>query len=368
MFSSSWTVSEKFVRSRLCLGSIGFAFALVSLGGCDSSPSSNASSNPAPNREAPVAQSNLVGNIKIDGSSTVQPISNAIRETFIEKHPEVSINVGGNGTGNGFASFYEKATDISDASRPIKPGEFEKCVENGVQFIELPVAYDGLTIVVNPANDWVEQLTVDQLKQMFVGEEAVNKWSDVDPSWPDQEIKIFAPGTGSGTYDYFHEVLAKKEQRELRGDMNLNEDDNILVQGVAGNKYSIGFFGVAYFEENKDKLRAVPVVNPEDGTAYMPTADNIAENSYAPFSRPLFIYVNTESLNRAEVQTFVDYFLTKAPVASEAVGYVRLPESIMDKARSNVENMVVGTHFVTEDGESRSGPLEKLFVKENLVP
>lgn len=349
------------------MGSLIAAVTVVAVGGCDSQ-SRNAGDQSALNTEGSAVESSLVGAVKIDGSSTVQPISNAIRETFIEKHSGVSVNVGGNGTGNGFASFYDKATDISDASRPIKPGEFEKCVENGVQFIELPIAYDGLTIVVNPANDWVEQLTVDQLKQMFVGDDAAKKWSDVDPSWPEEDINIFAPGTGSGTYDYFHEVLAKKDDRELRGDMNLNEDDNILVQGVAGNKFSIGFFGVAYFEENKDKLRAVPIVNPEDEAAYLPTTENIAANRYAPFSRPLFIYVNVESLNRAEVQTFVEYFLANAPEASEAVGYVRLPESIMEKSNSNLQNMVVGTHFVTEASESRSGPLEKLFVEENLVP
>ncbi|MCC9641167.1 PstS family phosphate ABC transporter substrate-binding protein [Rhodopirellula sp. JC740] len=341
------------------------AIALVAVStGCDkSSTTTDGGSDSA----APAAESTLVGTIKIDGSSTVQPISNAIREGFIQEHPNVDINVSGNGTGNGFKSFYDKGTDISDASRPIKAGEFEKCKENGVEFVELPVAYDGLTIVVNPQNDWVKELTVDQLKSMFVGDDAVKNWSDVDPSWPEEAIQIYAPGTGSGTYDYFHEVLAKKSGKELRGDMNLNEDDNILVKGVADNKFSIGFFGVAYYAENTDKLRAVPIVNPKDETAYEPTTENIASNKYAPFSRPLFIYVNTESLNRAEVQTFVEYFLANTPEVSEKVGYVRLPESVMAKAQSNLDAVSVGTHFVDESGEGRSGALTDLYKDENLV-
>ena len=184
--------------------------------------------------------------------------------------------MGGDGTGSGFRGLYEKKADIGDASRPVKPGEFEKCKEAGVDFVEVPVAYDGLTICVNPQNDWVDELTVDQLKTMFVGDDAATTWKDVDASWPDEPIDFYSPGTGSGTYDYFHEVTAKKDKKELRGDMSLNENDNILVNGVAGNKYAIGYFGVAYYEQNKDKLKAVKIVNPEDSKAYLPTMENIA--------------------------------------------------------------------------------------------
>ncbi|MEM6980499.1 MAG: PstS family phosphate ABC transporter substrate-binding protein [Planctomycetota bacterium] len=346
------------------LGSV--LLILIAVVGCDSKAIPEGADPAAPAISTGEASS-LVGQIRIDGSSTVQPISNAIRETFIVAHPGVSVDVGGNGTGNGFKSFADKGTDISDASRPIKPGEAEKCEAASISFVELPVAYDGLTIVVNPENDWVTELTVDQLKQMFVGDNAAQKWSDIDASWPNETINIFAPGTGSGTYDYFHEVLAKKDDKELREDMNLNEDDNILVQGVAGNKYSIGFFGVAYFVENQDKLRAVPVVNPKDQTAYMPTTDNIASNKYAPFSRPLFIYVNTESLNRAEVETFVTYYLDNVSDAAEKVGYVRLPDSIISTAMANLESLRMGTHFVDAQGESRSGPLAEIFVPDNLT-
>jgi phosphate transport system substrate-binding protein len=310
--------------------------------------------------------SNMAGVVKINGSSTVLPISNAVQEQFIKQFPNISVSVDGAGTGNGFKEFYGKSIDICDASRPIKPGELEKCRENGVEFIELPVAYDGLTIVVNPKNDWVETLTIEQLRQMFVGDDAAKKWSDIDPSWPDQQINIYAPGTGSGTYDYFHEVVVGDSDGELRGDMNLNEDDNILVTGVAGNEYSIGFFGVAYYEESKDELKAVKIVNPEDGQAYYPNSDTIASGQYAPFSRPLFIYVSTASLGRAEVQTFVNYYLENVPELCEQVGYVRLPPSLLDRSKENLDSEVTGTHYVTTEGEHRSGALADIFVPENL--
>jgi phosphate transport system substrate-binding protein len=341
--------------------------AAVLFAGCDSSPKP---ANPDTGQSAdalPTSESNLVGAIKIDGSSTVQPISNAVSEMFRSVHPQVEVSVSGNGTGNGFKTFYDKGSDISDASRPIKPNEFKSCQENGVSFIELPVAYDGLTIAVNPKNDWAKELTIDQLKKMFVGDEAAKNWSDVDPSWPKEPIKIFAPGTGSGTYDYFYEVVAKSDDKQLRGDMTLNEDDNILVQGVASNKFSIGFFGVAYYTENKDKLRAVPIVNPEDKTAYEPTVDNISANKYAPFSRPLFIYVNADSLNRAEVQTFVEFYLENVSDVCQQANSVRMPDATIEHAKANFEAMKLGTHFVTEDGESREGAFQDLFADENLV-
>ncbi|TWU66714.1 Phosphate-binding protein PstS precursor [Crateriforma conspicua] len=336
----------------------GLAALALAVAGCNSSTTT-------PTAETGEAQSNLVGNIEIDGSSTVQPISNAVQEQFRDVAPGVSITVSGKGTGNGFKRFALKETDISGASRPIKPSELESCREAGVEFVELPVAYDGLTFVIHPENDWVESLTVEQLTKIFADDNPVSKWNEIDESWPDETINIFAPGTGSGTYDYTKEVLA--DEIGLRKDMSLNEDDNILVQGVAGNRYSIGFFGVAYFEENQDKLKAVPIVNPEDGTAYMPTTENISGNKYAPFSRPLFIYVNAESLDKAEVATFVDYYLTNVPETCEKVGYVKLPEELLARARENYENVVLGTHYVDESGEKRGGPLADIFVAENLT-
>lgn len=337
----------------------GLMVAATAFVGCDSKPNSNAGGGSS--------TSSLVGEIEIDGSSTVLPISNAVQEMFKGDFGGVEVTVSGNGTGNGFKRFYGKETDISGASRPIKPGELEECKKAGVDFVELPVAYDGLTIAIHPENDWATELDVDQLKKIFVGESAAKKWKDVDAAWPDEDINIFAPGTGSGTYDYFHEVLAKKDKSELRSDMNLNEDDNVLVQGVAGNKFSIGFFGVAYYEENKDKLQAVSVMNPKLGEAFLPSRENIATNKYAPFSRPLFIYVNAESLGRPEVQTFVDFYLNRASDLCEQVGYVRLPDDITASAKANFEASETGTHFVDDAGESRSGPLADNFKPENLL-
>ena len=331
------------------------------------SSGTDSSTDAASGSQSVAPASNITGTIKINGSSTVLPISNAVAEEFGKLYPEVTVSVDGAGTGNGFKEFQDKVTDISDASRPIKSSEFDKCKANGVSFIELPIAYDGLTIVIHPENDWATKLTVDQLRTIFVGDDAPKKWNEVDDSWPDEAINFFAPGTGSGTYDYFHEVVVGKSDAELRNDMQLNEDDNILVQGVAGNKYSIGFFGVAYYEESKDKLKAVKIVNPKDGNSYLPTSENIASGRYAPFSRPLFIYVSTASLPRAEVMTFVNYYLENVPELCERVDYVRLPEELMARSRENLENEVTGTHYVDAEGESRSGAVSEIFVKENLT-
>jgi phosphate transport system substrate-binding protein len=346
---------------------------LIGLSGCDSgskdSPVAGKQSGESAGGEGDSAGSaSLTGTIKINGSSTVQPISNAVKERFAELYPNVTVEVDGAGTGNGFKDFQSKSTDISDASRPIKPGEFEKCRENGVAFIELPVAYDGLTIAIHPDNDWATRLTVEQLRKIFVGQDAPKKWNEVNPEWPDENINIYAPGTGSGTYDYFREVVVGESEAELRNDMNLSEDDNVLVQGVAGNKYSIGFFGVAYYNESKDELRAIEIVNPEDGNAYLPTTENIANNKYAPFSRPLFIYVSTASLPRAEVTTFVTYYLDNVSELCEKVGYVRLPEDLLQKSKDNLDSEVTGTHFVDGEGNSQTGSLVDRFQAKNLTP
>ncbi|MEO1526044.1 MAG: PstS family phosphate ABC transporter substrate-binding protein [Planctomycetota bacterium] len=314
-----------------------------------------------------VEVSNIEGTIKINGSSTVQPISDAVAEEFVKQFPGVNVVVDGAGTGNGFKEFQQKSTDISDASRPIKPGEFAKCQENGVTFIEVPVAYDGLTIAIHKDNDWVETLTVDQLKAMFLGDSAAKKWSDVDPGWPEETIEFFVPGNGSGTYDYFREVVKGKGDVELRKDMTPNEEDNVLVNGIAGNKFAIGFFGVSYYEQNKDKLRAVKIVSPKDGQAYLPSMENIESGAYAPFSRPLFIYVSTASLGRAEVKAFVDFYLANVSEICERVKYVRLPSEVLAQGVANLENEVSGTHFIDSEGNKREGTFLESFTAENLT-
>ncbi len=235
----------------------------------------------------------LQGTVKINGSSTVEPISSAVAEAFSEKYPKVSVTVGRTGTGGGFDAFARNELDISNASRPVKPDELEKIKAAGIEFIELPIAYDGLTLVVPHDNTWMDQLTMDEIKKIFVAPGA-KTWNEVRDGWPSEEIKVFAPGTDSGTFDYFLEVVAGKGG-SLRADMSASEDDNVLVNGVAGTKSSIGFFGVAYYEANKEKLKAVPVVNPQSKEAVLPTAETIEKGTYAPFSRPLFIYVKKDS-------------------------------------------------------------------------
>ncbi|MCH2128839.1 MAG: PstS family phosphate ABC transporter substrate-binding protein [Pirellulaceae bacterium] len=308
----------------------------------------------------------LSGEVKIDGSSTVYPISEAVADEFLQKFPKVNVTVAVSGTGGGFKRFSQGETDISDASRPIKQKELDACRESGVQFIELPVAYDGLTIVVNPANDWAEQLTVDDLKKIFGGEGTAQNWSDVNPSWPNETIKIYAPGADSGTFDYFKEVVAGKKG-SLRNDMSVSEDDNVLVTGVAGEKNAIGFFGAAYYFENEGKLKAVKIVNPKSGDAVLPSPNTIESGVYAPFSRPLFIYVNVESTKRPEIKKFIDFYLQDAFRLAQAVGYVALPGEVYDLAKKHVDERLAGTHYLVSDGEKRSGAVTEVYLVDNLL-
>lgn len=310
---------------------------------------------------APQDNAKLTGSIAIDGSSTVYPIAEAVSEEFGDDAPRVRVTVSVSGTGGGFKRFAAGETDISNASRPIKQGELEAARKNGVEFIELPVAYDGLTIVVNPENYWVNQLTIADIRKIFVDSAGkATTWADVNPDWPAKQIKIYAPGTDSGTFDYFKEVVAK-EGEAIRSDMSVSEDDNILVRGVAGDEAAIGFFGCAYFFENQDKLKAVQIVNPELKTAVTPTTETIESGEYAPFSRPLFIYVNRKSAERPEVRAFVNFFLENAGDLSDEVGYVRLPKAIYAKVAANFKNGKTGSQFLNDRGEKVSGPLSKVY-------
>ena len=301
----------------------------------------------------------LRGAIKIDGSSTVYPITEAVSEEFAEAAPRVRVTVGISGTGGGFKRFTVGETDISDASRPIKGKEDAAAKENGVSYIEIPVAYDGLSIVANKANYWVDHLTVDELKKIFLAESTVKTWRDIRPEWPDVGVKIYSPGTDSGTFDYFKEVVAG-QTGAIRSDMSVSEDDNVLVRGVSGDEGGIGFFGCAYYFENQDKLKVIPIVNP-DGKAITPSAESIESGSYAPFSRPLFIYVNTKSMERPEVAAFIGFYLENAPDLAEEVGYVRLPKDIYAKAANNVRQQRTGSQFLDAKGEKISGPVTKIY-------
>lgn len=303
---------------------------------------------------------NLRGTIEIDGSSTVYPITEAVAEEFGKKNPRVNITVGISGTGGGFKRFAAGETDISDASRPIKNKEDKLCDEANIQYIEIPVAYDGLSIVVNKRNYWVDHLTVDELKEIFLANHAAKSWSDVRSDWPDIPIQIFSPGTDSGTFDYFKEVVAGKTG-SIRADMSVSEDDNVLVRGVTGSEGAIGFFGCAYYFENADKLKVVPI-DGGDGPV-VPNEKTIANGTYAPFSRPLFIYVNSRSAKKREVREFVSFYLEHASELAAEVGYVGLPESVYAQATKNFRQGKYGTHFLDESGEKRHGALEDLFLK-----
>ena len=313
------------------------------------------------------AQSQLSGNIRIEGSSTVQPISNKAQELFNKVHPKVNIGVGGEGTGNGFKALASGECDISGASRPIKKKELDKVNAAGIKFIEVPVAYDGLTIVVNPGNNFVKSLTIDQLKKIFREDYACKTWKEVDPSWPDEKISLYIPGAASGTFDYFKEVIGKKDGKTLRSDSQVqdSEDDKMLVTGVKGEKFAIGFFGYSYFDANRDGLKAVPIVNPKSGKAITPSIATIKSGEYAPFSRPLFVYVNTASYMKLEVEEYVLFMFENLPKIVEAAGYVPLPADVVTAAQDNVDAGNTGTHFVDDKGEKRSGALESVFVEKN---
>jgi len=304
---------------------------------------------------------NLTGQIEIDGSSTVFPITQAVAEEFMSENANVRITVGVSGTGGGFKRFADGETDISDASRPVKPSEAATCATNEVSFIEVPVAYDGLTIVVNRENTWVDQLTIAQLQTIFLAENQarVTTWQDVNPAWPAVAISIYSPGTDSGTFDYFKEVVAHGDQA-LRSDMSVSEDDNVLVRGVTGNRGGIGYFGCAYYFENQETLRAVPIVNGA-GNAVVPSAETIENGTYEPFARPLFIYVNSASLNRPEVAAFVQFYLAEGGELAEEVGYVRLPDAVYDRAEANIRTRRLGTQYTDANGEKVQGPVTEVY-------
>ena len=272
--------------------------------------------------EAP--DTSLTGTIAIDGSSSVFPITEAIAEEFNGTYPEVRIPIGVSGTGGGFKKFIAGETDISNASRPIKDEEAQAAAAAGIEYIEMTIAYDGLSLLVNPANDWVDSLTVEELKMMWAPDSTVKTWSDIRSEWPNEEIKFYAPGTDSGTFDYFTEEI-NGESGAIRPDFTASEDDNVLVQGIAGDKNAIGFFGYAYYEENQDKLKLVAIDNGSGPVT--PDFDTIQDGSYSPLSRPIFIYINKAALDKPEVVEFITFYNTVGEEIIPEVGYVALPSA-----------------------------------------
>jgi phosphate transport system substrate-binding protein len=266
--------------------------------------------------------SQLTGTINIDGSSTVYPITEAVAEEFQKKYPGVKVNVGISGTGGGFKKFTVGETDINDASRPIKDSEKKVAQENNIEYLALPVAYDGISVVVNKDNNFVDSMTVAELKKLWEPNSTVKKWNQIRPQWPDLEVKLFGPGTDSGTFDYFTEAINGKEKAS-RSDFTASEDDNVLVQGVVGNKGSLGYFGYSYYAENKDKLKLV-AIDDGSGKPVLPSEQTIRDGSYKPLSRPLFIYVSKKSLMRPEVREFVKFYMTEAEKLVKQAKYVPL--------------------------------------------
>lgn len=269
----------------------------------------------------------LSGEVKIDGSSTVYPIMEAVAEEYQMVQPDVKVSVGLSGTGGGFKAFIAGETDMSNASRPIKDEEKAQLEEKGIEFTEIKLAFDGLSVLVNKENTWVDYLTVDELKKLWIEDGKVRKWSDIREGWPEEEIKFYSPGTDSGTFDYFNEVVL--EDQPIVQSATLSEDDNILVQGISGEKNGIGYMGYAYYLENKDNLKVVPI---DGGTGPVePTNETIESGEYAPLSRPLFTYVKNESVKNEEVYDYVKFVIENAADLSEEVGYVRLPQEEYDK-------------------------------------
>jgi phosphate transport system substrate-binding protein len=295
-------------------------------------------------------------NITIEGSSTVQPITQAAAELFREENPEARIEVGGAGTSDGFEAFCQGDTQISDASRPIDVAEeVPVCEENGVEFIEIPIAYDGISVVVNPENDWASDITSDELKTMWepAAEGRITRWNQVRSEWPDRELNLYGPGTESGTYEFFNEVIVGNEEEVNRSDYEASEDDNVLVQGVSGDQNALGYFGYSYYVNNKDKLKVLAV----DGVE--PTTASIRSGEYL-LSRPLFIYVSAKALkNNKAVKPFVDFYLAEQNLDRivEAARYVTLPSSLVQEARAQYEDRTAGTVFNAE-GEPKGGDLK----------
>lgn len=274
--------------------------------------------------------------IRIDGSSTVGPITSAVVEEFQTEHSGVRAVVGVSGTGGGFKKLAANEIDVCDASRTIKDEERKACEANGVAFVELEIAFDGLSVVVNPANDWCSSLTVEQLKAIWQPESAINKWSDLNPEWPDEKIELFGPGTDSGTFDYFTEVIVG-EAKASRADYTPSEDDNMLVTGVEGSKYALGYFGYAFYFENKDRLKLVGI-DSGDGKPVQPTEETVRLNEYKPLSRSLYIYVNKVSLKKPEIVEFVQYYLGIVGKLAPEVGYVSLSDEVSAKAKQTFDD------------------------------
>jgi len=352
--------SEDLVRNTLMT-----ALAIASIGtfGC-----SKHAEQPQTGTEEPGAQTATAPTspITVDGSSTVFPISEAMAEEF-QKTSTARVTVASSGTGGGFKKLCNKEIAIAGASRPIKPSEVDACKANGVEYVELPVAYDGIAVVVNPKNTWVDTLTVAELKKLWTPEAqgTVKTWADVRKGFPKEEIHLFGAGVDSGTYDYFTKAIVGEEHKS-RGDYTSSEDDNVLVQGIATDKLALGFFGFAYYIENKDKLKLIAIDDGDasNGTApVLPSHETIEKGTYQPLSRPIFMYVRKDEAERREVQDFVHYYLGAGTKLVNEVGYIGLPAATYALANKRFDARKTGSLFAGE-GSTVGVAVAELLAKE----
>ena len=303
--------------------------------------------------------------IKIDGSSTVFPITEAVAEDFqIAKRGAIRVTVGISGTGGGFKKFCRNEIDIVNASRPITHLEMEACKKEGVQYIEMPIAFDALTVVVNPKNTWSKTITVTELKKIWEpdAQGKINNWNQINPAWPDKRIKLYGPGADSGTFEYFTEAIVGKA-KSSRGDFTASEDENVLVQGVASDIYALGFFGFAYYIENRNKINAVAIDSGEGGV--LPSAATVENTSYKPLSRPIFIYVNAKSTEKPEVHEFVNFYMNNAPELVTEVKYFPLSKEVYNLNLEHLNKKKVGTVF--NHGTGINVKLEEILKQDSRL-
>jgi phosphate transport system substrate-binding protein len=328
-------------------------FVMMVIGGCttatttktdtSTTPDANSSTKPAAEKEKKAEA--ITGDVKIDGSSTVFPISEAVAKGYSDsKGGKVQIGIGKSGTGGGFKKFCRGEIDIANASRPILEKEIKSCQEKGVEYVELPIAYDAITVVANSGNTWAKDLKLAELKTIWGPEAAgkVKNWKEVRAGFPDKPLRLFGPGPSSGTFDYFTEAVNGKP-KVGRGDYTASEDDNVLVKGVTGDEGALGYFGYAYYEANKDKLKAVAIDSGKGPVG--PSVETVKNGTYSPLSRPLFIYINAKSFDKPEVKEFITYYLANVGKFSTATKYIPLSDAIYVKVKAKAEAKKTGTVF-----------------------
>lgn len=304
--------------------------------------------------------------IKVDGSSTVYPITEAVAEEFQKETKGVNVTVGVSGTGGGFKKFCRGETDIQDASRPISKTEMEDCKKAGIKYFELPIAYDATVVAVHAKNSWVKEISIDELKKMWepTAQGTITKWNQINPKWPNEDLKLFGAGSDSGTFDYFTEAVVGKA-KSSRGDYTASEDDNTLVKGIAGSKNAIGYLPMSYYMENKKSLKALAIIGGEKAplkTGVLPSKETVENNTYFPLSRPLFLYVSEASAKKTEVSDFVKYYLKSAQTIVPAVKYVALPPKAYEMAQEHFAKGKIGTVFGS--GSHVGVKIEELMKKE----